>query len=144
MVILLIHLKTGDIQLLTPIGMTEPSHALLCHSDGVLIAIRASFTTVPCLVMRQMDSDQDWMPLDLGLQPHLSPEATKEIEDLEQFQIRFFPEDYPNGKPENPVECEAVFVKNKHREGNPLFYIHKRLVYRTASDCHRFAWRASW
>ena len=123
-VIVAIHLDSGDVTTLTPVGMTSPSYALRYHCDGIMIAVRTSFTMPPQLVARRIDSDHEWKLLSRGLQPEVEPCVLEALEDLEQIQIKFQPDHYPAGRPDSPVDCEAILVRKKNWTGINTRHIH--------------------
>ena len=123
-VIVVIRLDSGDVTTLTPVGMTSPSYALRYHCDGIMIAVRTSFTMAPQLVARRIDSDDEWKPLSQGLQPEVEPCVREALEDLEQIEIKFQPDHYPAGRPDSPVDCEAILIRKKNWTGWYLRDIH--------------------
>lgn len=112
-VIVTVRLSTGEICPLTPLGMTKESYSLLCWKSGVIIGSRASLNSSPCLVAKKVDSNDPWVVLQEDLQSKLEPNVHEALANLEQLELKFDPKNYPNGKPESPVQCESVLVRKK-------------------------------
>jgi len=111
-----ISIDTGEVALLNPVGSTSPSYNLMCQCDGILIAVRSSLTTKPELVMKRVD-DKNWILLREELQPKVDPVVAEILDKLEQIEMPFQPHSYPQGKPDNVVDCEAIFIRRKDVAG---------------------------
>ena len=115
--IVVVHLETGEVKPLHALGATQLSYALRDHCDGVLIAVRSSFTTAPRVVMRHVDSDKDWIALPDAFQPQVEPSVEDALKQLEQVEIKFKPE----GDDASSVECDAVLVRRADKTGTCCF-----------------------